>query len=217
MNKSDKKRGVKKFNDFHRPYALTIGSSPKFVWFRNAKVGTRTMLNILRKSTAEFEVEESFGVHFEKRRLKNHFKFAIVRNPWDRLISGWQNKFMRETKFAMAREHRQEFKNFGAFVEYIVAQDPESINIHFRPQVYQMDLNELNFLGRFENFEDCVHVILKNLDLTAPPAIPKINATVKKKHYSEFYDDRLLNMVGEYYHKDVQMFGYSFERKIDGE
>lgn len=68
-------------------YNLTISHESKFIWFRVAKVGTRTILNHLRKSNVSLDVEHASFIHYPVKSYENYFKFAFVRNPWGRLVS----------------------------------------------------------------------------------------------------------------------------------
>jgi len=74
-------------------FNITQSDSYKYVWFRTAKCGTRSILQFLENNT---DVDLSkYEVQFDNS-WKDYFKFAIVRNPWYRLVSCWKNKVIEQ-------------------------------------------------------------------------------------------------------------------------
>ena len=90
---------------------------------------------------------------------RDYFRFAFVRNPWDRLVSCYSNKFSDMGKgLGGPRQRAEEFSpdmSFAEFVEAVHATPDEEANPHFRsqhavvcdPQGRVM----ADFVGRFEN------------------------------------------------------------------
>ncbi|MGD9799699.1 MAG: sulfotransferase family 2 domain-containing protein, partial [Parvularculaceae bacterium] len=70
-----------------RRYNLTISSERKFIWFRVAIVGTRTILHALKNANAPLDAREESHLYLFPNLQRDYFKFAFVRNPWDRLVS----------------------------------------------------------------------------------------------------------------------------------
>src|SRR5580765_3342619 len=68
-------------------YSLTISHKQKFLWFRVAKAGNRTILNHLEQKALPMDAPRATFVHYCPRLYADYFKFAFVRNPWDRLVS----------------------------------------------------------------------------------------------------------------------------------
>lgn len=193
-------------------YQLTIGSNPAFVWFRNAKVGTRTLLALLNDAPISFEIEEGFDLPFRRKRYLDHFKFALVRNPWDRFVSAWRDKIVtpRERSFGFSPEERERSQDFEEFAKLIASQDPKRVNIHFRPQSEVIDLNAVDHIGRFENFEAEIRTVFERLGLPAPEEIPHKNRS-RHEPYATYYGEKTREIVADFYEKDVRMFGYEFE------
>ncbi len=83
------------------------------------------------------------------------FKFAVVRNPYDRLVSAFVDKFCREgldtpksQKILMAVNSTENKGNlqitFSQFVEYLETQNIDTVDRHWRRQSYVMDGIELD-------------------------------------------------------------------------
>ena len=82
-------------------------------------------------------------------------------------------------------------------------------NPHFQIQANLIDLNEVHFIGRMENFEDDLKKVLHILNLPIV-SIPTKNKTKIRKDYREYYNENLKMKVADLYQKDIQLFGYSF-------
>lgn len=71
------------------------------------------------------------------------------------------------------------------------------------------DKQAVNFIGRFENFEEDLRAVLNKIGLDPSIEIPKLNAT-KHRHYRGYYSDETRLLVERMYAKDIQTFGYSY-------
>lgn len=124
-------------------------------------------------------------------------RFAIVRNPYDRLVSSW--------KFSSSE------MNFSDFIHKIVNNKDiqSSFYLFILPQykyIYDDDLNLLvDDVLRFENYDkDILNFFEKNnIDLK----LKHENKTVHD-HYSKYFNEELYKIVNEYYGKDFELFGY---------
>lgn len=132
---------------------------------------------------------------------QDYFKFTIVRNPWDRLVSEyfWQNL--------------QDKISFQAFVNRTINIVNNRTRItgaycHFRPQVEFLG-DELNLIIRFENFRSEMRGLMLKFGIR-PQSIPKHVAT-NHKNYSKYYDAETVNMVANAYRMDIDHFSYKFE------
>jgi len=195
-------------------YQLTVCSVPKLVWFRNAKVGTRTILKLLRKAPVEFEIEHGYNVPFDAERYRAYFKFAMVRNPWDRFVSGWKNKVCKRGKgfVELTEEQIDAFQDFGKFVDFVSDLDLDTCNIHFRRQSSLIEFGAIDHLGRFECFEDEIRTIFSELGLDLPDRLPHANRSQRDVPYPDYYTPRTRDLIGHMYHKDIESFDYRFAK-----
>lgn len=195
-------------------YQLTIASAPKLVWFRNAKVGTRTLYALLKQASVNFEIEHGFKVPFDADLYRSHFKFALVRNPWDRFVSGWKNKINHRKKgvLKLSAEQIEAFQDLGRFAEHVATLDPETCNVHFRLQSALIDVDAVDYLGRFENYEAEIRTIFDRLDLEMPDALPHKNRSKRAASYQDYYTPETRELIGRIYREDIERFGYTFEK-----
>lgn len=189
------------------PYNVTVANEPPLVWYRVAKVGTRTIHRHLA-THARLELDHPYEVRLPRGPYGNHLHFAFVRNPWDRLVSCWHQKVLETDHFDLGSE-RERLRSFPAFVEYVGRRDLGKGDPHLRIQATLFDLDRVDFVGRFERFADDLATVCGRLGL--PTSFPHRNPT-DHAHYSSYYDDLTAAAVGRLYERDVRLFGYRFER-----
>ena len=190
-------------------YNITLCHEKKFIWFRVAKVGTRTVFDVLRKANIELDAEHPMFCHYPVRKYSNYFKFAFVRNPWDRLVSAWHNKVVDSNYFQFSDRELSQMQQFDSFIDYLQDQDVQTCDQHLRLQTRLIDLNNIDFIGRFEHFEKDVEAVLQALDL-GPVIIGRNNSSLNRKDYRECYSEKMMQKAGDIYFKDINLFSYQF-------
>ncbi len=204
-------RGIHRFPFIpsSRCYNISICHKRRFLWFRVAKVGTRTILNHLKESNVYFDVEHAYFIYYPTGLFNDYFKFAFVRNPWDRLVSCWQDKVVRSNYFCFNDYELEKMKDFENFIDFVKDLNIEKCNLHLRLQSALIDLSNIDYLGRIEAFDDDVTYVFQRLGLTQKEVVSK-NVTPCKKPYQGYYNKTLVEKVAEIYRKDIQIFGYRF-------
>lgn len=156
-------------------------------------------------------------------------RFAVIRNPWDRLVSAWS--FARRgfslvepagaaspvqaARIRIRREEQYkipEFESFERFVrEWLALRDVHRLDGVFRPQVdYVCDpegVVPLDFLGRFEQLDQVAMWLTETTGRSFD--LPRLNAS-ERQAYRSHYTPELARLVGEIYAKDIAAFGYEF-------
>jgi len=190
------------------PYCLTISDTKKFMWFRVSKVCTSTIYSHLRRNVY-LSCVRSIDILYPINLYKDYFKFAFVRNPWDRLVSCWYQKVIDENYFEFNDKEYEKMQHFENFVNYVSSLNIETCDRHLRLQSRLIDINQIDYIGRFERFEEDYTTICRKLDIPLEH-LPHENKSSKTKKYKEFYTEELRNKVYQIYLKDIQIFGYQF-------
>lgn len=191
-----------------RRYHLTVSNESRFVWFRVAKVGTRTIYHELGEAGVRFDVDASF-VPYSPSAFEDHFKFAFVRNPWDRLVSCWHDKVLRDNYFRFDETTWEKMKDFESFLEFVSCLDIESCDRHLRAQSQLIALDDLDHLGRLETFRHDLDQIFAILGIEGSRSEPR-NVSSQRDHYRDYYTEETSREVGRIYRRDIQIFGYEY-------
>lgn len=187
-------------------YNITASDTHRFVWFRVAKVATRTIRDIFEKNVP-LSVN-SFSVSYKRKDYEGYFKFAFVRNPWDRVVSCYCNKVIPKNHRAFEECFG---KDFNYFIDFINRQDLITADPHIRLQSSLFPIKEMDFIGKLENFPEDLSYVLSILKLDHFPIGHK-NKT-NHKHYSQYYSEHTKKIIAKKYKVDIQNFGYEFEYK----
>lgn len=190
-------------------YNLTVSDSPPFVWYRVAKAGTRSIFRFFREAGVAMRIENGIFLHTKPNLIGEHLKFAFVRNPWDRFVSCFYDRVVDRNHFGFPSEEHQRMKNISDFLDFVENLDVERCDVHLRLQSALIDLNNLDFLGRVENFDDDFPSLLSRLGLPLPERSPRENASSRpSKNIEDVLRPAQIERVGKIYEKDIRLFGY---------
>ncbi|MGC1273666.1 MAG: sulfotransferase family 2 domain-containing protein [Planctomycetaceae bacterium] len=137
-------------------------------------------------------------------RIRSLFKFAVVRSPWDRLVSSYFSPHRGNTEW-----NRDEFvalvNESPSMVSFLDSRNlPSLVNPFLRPRV------DVDFVIRFENLQEDFDRVCDRLGIPREQ-LPHRNQS-SRKPYQEYYDGELRELVGKHYADDVWAFGYEFGR-----
>lgn len=168
---------------------------------------------------ALFATESRHVPYFEyeranPRKFLTYFKFAFVRNPWDRLVSIYfflQRGGMNETDRVWAEKNIVPFARFSDFVREWLTPESAMTFPHLRPQCFYVADRDsrlmVDFVGRYERLnEDFAHVASR----LRSEAVLSISNKGEHEHYTAYYDNETREIVGNVYERDIDTFGYVF-------
>ena len=129
------------------------------------------------------------------------FKFAFVRNPWERLVSWYQ--YVQKTPSHEDCKPGEAFADFaGRFLH--------------KPRRSQWWMIEdhggemgLDFVGRFENLNEDISQLCSRIGIE-PRALPHRNK-MATKDYRTFYHEALAQAVANTWAREIDAFGYRFD------
>ncbi|RLE01334.1 MAG: hypothetical protein DRJ13_07130 [Bacteroidetes bacterium] len=158
----------------------------------------------------------TYQLIFPKRIFENYYKFAFVRNPWDRLASAYM--FMKgggahEKDRLWSERTLTKYDSFESFVKNGLRNQEIQDWPHFRPQVDflrgQNGMIELDFIGRFENLQQDFNHVRDHLGLSGELLF--INKTkIKREPYQTYYSDESREITARVYKEDIEVFNYKF-------
>jgi hypothetical protein len=140
--------------------------------------------------------------HLSAEDFDGFFKFAFVRNPFDRFVS--YCAFMTRAQGQFERDPKGVMRHFLA--------NPPARHILFQPQhtfVTDPDRNLLSDdLGRVEEMQQSYDRIAERIGIPSQP-LEKVNAS-SRRDYRQYYDQPLIDGVARLYSRDLELFGYEF-------
>jgi len=149
------------------------------------------------------------------RKFRRYFKFAFVRNPWDRLVSTFfflKSGGLNPLDRAWAEHNLAGFDDFESFALGWLTEARARSWVHFRPQHYWFCDDHLksrmDFVGRFENIENDFKEIAERLGCAR--RLEKGNRT-EHQHYTVYYTPETMAKVAGVYATDIELFGYAFD------
>ncbi|MGK7946383.1 MAG: sulfotransferase family 2 domain-containing protein [Microcystaceae cyanobacterium] len=183
-----------------------------FVFIHINKTGGSSIasaLGIKQKHLTALEYKSQLG-KFQDWLWARKFTFAIVRNPWDRLISQYAyrikvNKCQMKTnpiefhdwlKLAYVEKNPQYYDEPNMFIpqlDWLVDEQGEII---------------VDYIGRFETLETDFHYICEKIGIEAK--LPHLNVSPRNKPYQDYYTPQSIKLVGELFKKDIDYFNYTF-------
>ena len=136
-----------------------------------------------------------------EEKWNSYFKFSVVRNPWDRVVSmfatGWWMGDDRQSDAEAEFEH---------FIEKLVSHPNET----YSSLMYSEIINEkIDVIIRYEalqkGFDKVCELIGK------PPMILGREESRERLHYSLYYNETTRRKVAERFKKDIEDHQYFFE------
>lgn len=180
-----------------------------YVFYLVPKTGTRSVLKYL----GDHDLLTGHPEWFSPTPDVVKYSFSIVRNPWDRLLSTWKDKVYKQWADWYPEDCRQwrlkQYEQYkGKSFNYFARNIDIRCDGHVIPQTLLIDLDRVDFIGRFENLQEDFDTICQGVGIPSME-LPHENKS-KHRHYAECYDDETRDIVAEKYAKDIEYFGYKF-------
>lgn len=161
---------------------------------RSSRLGENQGINIICEKTKKDikHVNITYYKNTYGEKINDYFKFTIVRNPYDRMLSFYfWSKGKNNQKF-----DRNEFINFIKKMDTPLQH--EFIDNTFHIIHFENLTNELKNVECFKEIVDFNNY-------------PTLNASSNsKRNYNEIYDKELKDVVFNMHKKDFEIFGYEY-------
>ncbi len=200
---------------------MLVSHSHKLVFVHVQKTGGATVSRLLQENIPDvYQLRErhEFAIRGmeELEGWNEYFKFAFVRNPWDRLVSWYCMIRKSPNNFPLYRYMRDNSSTFEEFIHNCTDEIEVKKDVYYSFAYNQLDYVTdrngdllVDFIGRFENFEKDLVKVLSRLGIE-PESLPYENRG-SHGHYSSFYTPETEMIVRERFKKDIESFGYEFE------
>ena len=142
---------------------------------------------------------------------KYRASYAIVRNPYDRLVSAFfylQDGGEKNKWDINSMKKQQKYRN--NFIEFVKNLSEFMDDIHYKPQyTFLTDKNnelKVDHILKQESLNND-YMKLQQLYGYSPVPLNKVN-TSKHEDYTHYYDDETRRIVQEVYRKDFELLNY---------
>lgn len=133
-----------------------------------------------------------------EEKWRNTLKFAIVRNPFDKVISHFHQPYYRKIN-ALSGASLEDF-----LLAYQPAPHEEGVTCS---DYLDEDVDQII---RYENYNEEVCRLLADYGIQLSQVDTRIGHTRPEVAYQEYYNSRTKTMVERMYADDLRRFGYTF-------
>jgi hypothetical protein len=140
----------------------------------------------------------------------DYTKAVWVRNPFDRLVSGWANR-IRDKKDAKVYGVSPDI-SFEDFALYVCSIEDSNLNVHFRQQTFDLTIEgDLvpNVLIHLESLKEGWEKLRRDFNWLSPVKRHD-HKTKGKGNYQKYYTTRLVKKVRQRFQQDLKLLGYEF-------
>ena len=204
MKKS--KSGLSKYFSNHiHPRGIIVCPKRKFIYMKATKTaGTSVLRGVLEPKISGIIHQKDHPKKFQSwlnritdEILEDYFIFAVVRNPWDRVVSISSYFDIPLSEF---------LNNFDKYSK------DERIRIHSLPLHLYTHNNGQQFVDsicHFENLQEDMDQVFERIGLP-DIQLPYMNPS-DHEHYTTYYSAAEIDLVKKLYQKDITYYGYTFE------
>jgi Sulfotransferase family len=140
--------------------------------------------------------------------FNEYLKFAVVRNPWDKAVSGFSYLARRPDLRRLLG--LRETDPFAAYLRSL----PGREHVQWARQLDFLtdDRGELivDRVLRFERLAEELPPLLAEIGVSTDGALPRLNASERKPDYRPYYSQDERGLVARHYRRDVERLGYGF-------
>jgi hypothetical protein len=149
----------------------------------------------------------------KQKLIKDFFCFTFIRHPIDRFISAfeYQKKLTMDnihSQFNCRKKMKELNYDFDAFVESLSYKDINN-NLHYKEQKHWIINQKIDFIGRYESFNDDVNKLLFLInEKDKIDTIEHLNTSKRLSYDSYIKNENTFNKLCNLYKEDFKILKY---------
>ncbi len=212
-----------------------ISHKYKFVYLRNPKTGSSTIVDIIRQIDPDVITVQVNHINIQhdilidmEHQIKDYYYFTSVRDPYARTLSTYKDMVLNvnerkyNPKYDIEKHDIETYYglhgniNFEDFCEWLNSVYGSDIfsNRHWISQylhIYNYNIPfdyNLNYICRLENLHEDLHTIFIELNVDTEYVAKHLNKT-SDKYEDVIINDKHKDMIYKRYKKDFEIFKYA--------
>jgi dermatan 4-sulfotransferase 1 len=151
-----------------------------------------------------------------RRHRGTHFSFSFVRNPFDRLVSAYNNKIVEnsEPTRSMLEMGLRSQMGFSDFIDCVCSCPDDQLDVHLLPQSTILCAGERlvpKFIGRLEQIDAHWAALRRRMRREGLPTLGKLPEKNRRRDKTDdlseyFNSDELIRKTADRYSRDIQIF-----------
>lgn len=171
----------------------------------------------IRKHLFKKEPDRYMHIKPDNPRLKDYwekyYKFTFVRNPFDKLLSGYLFTMQKQKEANSFNDYIK--NNYKTFEDFVMSVNPKKL---LNTQRFELQLNwvkgyNFDYIGRLENLQEDFYTICDNINHPRIELLRINNSRSHEKSYMSYYNKSMIERVTEIYKPDLKYFNYTFGGK----
>ena len=194
-----KKLGIKRWREF-------IGEPKELINKEGNSIGNSYSGKYKKYESDKHITARKLSDRIGREKWKSYFKFAFVRNPWDRILSVYlkRRKESSGLKEVLFSDSKINF-NIYIYLKYGVG-----VGKTKKQTDYIMDGNNVivDYIGRFERLSEDLNKVSKKIDLNIDEG--GVYDSTGGREYKNYFNRLSKGIVDKFCEKEIRNFGYNF-------
>jgi hypothetical protein len=152
-----------------------------------------------------------------KNMMNNLFKFTIIRNPFDLIVSLYNYSLYNKKVYwngcnTYEEKRNISFKNYILYVKNLKDKIIDRLDTtDFSLNYYIKSKNtKIDYICKFENLENDLNKISNIINLDCSK-LPKVNKSkVKNVKYKDYYNNSTKDIIYKLFKEELKMYNYDF-------